>query len=141
MNVDDHSRHANFPRGELTRRILVAYFAVYNELGSGFLESVYRVALARALEEEGIQVEQEAPIDVFFRKAVVGRFHADLVVEDCVVIEIKAVRALLPAHDAQLIHYLRATTIEVGLLLNFGKTPEFKRLIYSNKRKKSIIAG
>jgi GxxExxY protein len=123
--------------GDLTRRILITFFEVYNELGSGFLESVYRVAFARALRDEGLNVEQEWPIDVFFRHVIVGRFHADLVVNNCVVVELKTVRTLLPEHHAQLIHYLRATTFEVGLLLNFGRSPEYKRLVYSNKNKGS----
>ena len=124
--------------GGLTRRIIGTFFMVYNELGTGFLETVYRAALARALHDEGLQVEQEWPIDVFFRNAIVGRFHADLIVETRVILELKAVRTLLPEHHGQLINYLRATTMEVGLLLNFGRSPEFKRLIYSNKTKQAI---
>ena len=128
---------AAFPDGEVTRRILVTFFDVYNELGAGFLESVYGAALARALTEDGLRVQRECPIDVFFRGDVVGRFHADLVVEERVVLELKVVRALLPEHHAQLINYLRATSFEIGLLLNFGKTPDFKRLIYSNGHKRA----
>ncbi len=139
MPIDVDLGSAEFLHGELTHRILVTFFAVYNELGAGFLESVYRVALSRALQEEGLRVEQEWPVDVFFTHAVVARFHADLVVDQRLVLQLKAVRTLLPEHNAQLIHYLRATTFEVGLLLNFGKSPEFKRLVYSNGHKKSIL--
>lgn len=121
--------------GELTNRILKTFFQVYNELGTGFLESIYRVAFARALRDSGLQVEPEWPIEVFFRGEVIGRFQADVVVEDLVIVELKAVRLLLPEHQAQVIHYLRASPIEVGLLLNFGKSPQFKRFAYSNANK------
>jgi len=82
-----------------------------------------------------IRVDREVPIDVFFRYEVIGRFHADLVVEDRVIVEVKAVRVIVPEHRAQLMHYLRATAMEVGLLLNFGARPQFQRFIYSNARK------
>ena len=123
---------------ELTRRILVLFFDVYNELGRGFLESVYVESLRLALEASGIQAEREVPIKVLFRGAVAGRFSADLVVERAIVVEIKVARTITAAHDAQLLHYLRATEMEVGLLLNFGPNPEFKRLVYSNDRKRSL---
>ncbi|HVT39136.1 MAG TPA: GxxExxY protein [Gemmatimonadaceae bacterium] len=121
--------------GKLTGRIIIAFFEVYNELGHGFLEVVYHAALARALRDHGLHVDREVPIDVFFRQIVIGRFHADLVVEARVVGELKAVRRILPEHEAQLLHYLRATAMEVGLVLNFGPRPDFKRLIYSNSMK------
>jgi GxxExxY protein len=119
----------------LTQRILVTFFEVYNELGTGFLESVYRTALARALSAVPVPVDREVPIDVFFRHEAIGRFYADLVVDSRVIVEVKAGRGLVPEHQAQLLHYLRATAIEVGLLLNFGPRPQFQRLIYSNTRK------
>ncbi len=125
--------------GALTNRILRTFFDVYNELGTGFLETVYRAALARALRDAGLEVVVEWPIDVYFRGEIVGRFQADLVVENQIILELKAIRTLLPEHQAQLINYLRATPLEVGLLLNFGKSPEFKRRIYSNKNKKTIF--
>ena len=125
---------------EITRRVLVTFFEVYNELGAGFLESVYRAALARALTISGAVVDQEVPIDVFFRHAVIGRFYADLVVENRVVVEVKAVRSLVPEHEAQLLHFLRATAMEIGLLLNFGPRPAFQRLIYSNALKRGFPA-
>ena len=123
---------------EITRRVLVTFFALYNELGTGFLESVYRTALARALTASGAVVDQEVPIDVFFRHAVIGRFYADLVVDNRVIVEVKAVRGFVPEHKAQLLHYLRATAMEVGLLLNFGRRPQFQRLIYSNALKRGF---
>jgi GxxExxY protein len=121
---------------ETTREILVTFFEVYNELGDGFLESIYQTALARALAERGLHVDQRVPIDVFFRHAVIGRFFADLVVENRVIVEVKAVRTLASGHQSQLLHYLRATAMEVGLLLNFGPAPQYKRLIFSNSRKR-----
>jgi GxxExxY protein len=121
--------------GALTRRIILTFFDVYNELGPGFLESVYRVALAHALRADGVRTDAEVPIDVFFRHAVIGRFYADLVAENRVIIEVKAVRCLAREHHAQLLHYLRATAMEIGLLLNFGPRPQFQRVIYSNARK------
>jgi GxxExxY protein len=125
---------------ELTRRILVSFFDVYNELGRGFLESVYVESLRLALLDVGLQSEREVPIKVHFRGAVAGQFYADLVVERSVIVEIKVARTIIPAHEGQLLHYLRATEIEVGLVLNFGPSPQFKRLVYSNERKSSLRA-
>ena len=107
-----------------------------NELGDGFLESVYENALYIVLTGYGLHVERQKDISVFFRGSIVGYFKADLIVEEKVIIELKAVRTLDPAHEAQLINYLKATNIEVGLLLNFGRKPEFKRFVFDNKRKK-----
>jgi GxxExxY protein len=105
---------------DITQRVIVTFFQVYNELGSDFLESVYRTALARALAAQGVRIDREVPIEVFFRHAVIGRFYADLVVENRVILEVKAVRGLAREHHTQLLHYLRGTAMEVGLLLNFG---------------------
>ena len=121
---------------ETTDIILKGFYEVYNELGDGFLESVYENALYFVLTEYGLHVEKQNEISVFFRGNVIGDFKADLIVEEKVIIELKAVRTLDSAHEAQLINYLKATNIEVGLLLNFGRKPEFKRFIYDNKRKK-----
>jgi len=109
---------------------------VNNELGDGFLESVYENALYIVLTGYGLCVEKQKNISVFFRGTRIGDFKADLIVDKKVIIELKAVRALDSAHEAQLINYLKATNIEVGLLLNFGRKPEFKRFVYDNKRKK-----
>lgn len=128
----------DFQDGALTKKILVSFYEVYNELGRGFLESVYQTSLARALTDLGLRVGVEVPINVFFRGRIVGRFYADLVVENRVVIEVKAVGTLHGAHEAQLQHYLRATEMEVGLLLNFGAAPQVKRIIFSNDRKRSV---
>jgi len=129
MNAD------SFKHKEITDIILKAFYEVYNELGDGFLESVYESALYIVLTGYGPHVERQKDISVFFRGSIVGYFKADLIVEEKVIIELKAVRTLDPAHEAQLINYLKATNIEVGLLLNFGRKPEFKRFVFDNKRR------
>ncbi len=127
---------ASQPDAELTGKIIGAFYEVYNELGHGFLESVYVNAFALALRNAGLAVEMEKPIQVWFRGTLIGEFRADMVVEGQVIVEIKAMRALEAAHEAQLLNYLRATEIEVGLLFNFGLRPELKRLAFSNDRKR-----
>jgi len=113
----------------ITRSIIGCAFSVSNELGSGFLESVYEKAMLVALNGQSIAVQAQAPINVYFRQEVVGVFFADLLVEGRVIVELKAVKALSPEHQAQVINYLQATGIEVGLLLNFGRPRlEYKRL-------------
>jgi GxxExxY protein len=123
--------------GWATDAILGAFYEVYNELGAGFLESVYEAAMAIVLGTMRIHVERQAQVGVRFRSAVIGSFRIDLIVGSRVAVEIKAAKTLDPAHEAQLLNYLRATDLEVGLLLNFGARPEFKRLVYSNDRKRS----
>ena len=118
----------------LTDRILHAFFAVYNELGPGFLESVYETAMAIVMRAEGLTVECQAPAAVYFRGQLAGEFRADLLVERLVVVELEAGRALESRHEAQLLDYLRATDVDVGLLLNFGPRPAFRRLVYSRAR-------
>ncbi len=114
---------------DITSKILAACFEVINELGSGFLESVYEKALIIALKQSGVRATSQAPLGVFFRGENVGDFIADLIVEDKVIVEIKAVKALAPEHQAQLINYLKVTHIKVGLLVNFGCPKlEYKRL-------------
>ncbi len=120
---------------EITDKILKSFYEVYNELGDGFLESVYENALYVVLSGHGLSVERQKDISVFFRNNIVGVFKADFIVNEKVIIELKAVRSIDPAHEAQLINYLKATNLEVGLLLNFGRTPEFKRFVFDNKRK------
>lgn len=120
----------------LTEKIIAVFYEVYNELGHGFLESVYHKSLALALNEKGLLVQSPVEIPVFFRGHKVGDFEADLLVEKCVLLELKAARILDSSHKAQLLNYLRATEIEIGLLLNFGVKPEIKRLIYDNPRKR-----
>jgi GxxExxY protein len=120
---------------ELTEKIIGVFYEVYNELGHGFLESVYEKAFEIALTSKGVAVLRQIEVPVWFRGKQVGDFTADVLVEKCVLLEIKAGRALHPAHEAQLLNYLRATEIEVGLLFSFGLKPEFKRMAYDNVRK------
>lgn len=124
--------------GEITDLIIKGLYEVYNELGSGFLESVYENALYIVLKGYGLAVEKQKGIDVHFRGNIIGEFRADLIVNDTVIVEAKATESLAPAHDAQLINYLKSTRIEVGLLINFGSEPEFKRYILDNTRKRSL---
>ncbi|MFQ5716666.1 MAG: GxxExxY protein [Nitrospinales bacterium] len=122
---------------EITDKLIKAFYEVYNELGNGFLESVYEKALNMVLTGYGLDVESQKNISVYFRGQVIGEFKADLIINEKGIVEIKAARSLVPAHEAQLMNYLKATNIEVGLLLNFGGKPEFKRFVYENQRKKS----
>ena len=115
---------------EKTDKIIRGFYEVYNELGYGFLESVYENALYIILKGYGLHVEKQKDISVYFRGQVIGQFKADLIIDEKIVIEIKAVSHFIPAHEAQIINYLKATSLEVGLLLNFGKAPEFKRFVY-----------
>ena len=121
---------------ELTEKVIGVFFEVYNELGGGFLESVYQRALRIALVQAGLRVAVEVPVPVYFRGEAVGDFRADLMVNDCVLLELKAVSSLDVAHDGQVLHYLRATRLEVGLLLNFGPRAQFRRFILENDKKK-----
>ena len=114
---------------ETTGQILAASFEVINELGAGFLEGVYEKAMAIALRERGLKVQVQVPLKVIFRGHCVGEYFADLLVEDKVIVELKAVKALTPEHQAQVINYLRATNVAVGLLINFGHPKlEYRRL-------------
>jgi GxxExxY protein len=121
-----------YPHGGVTADVIGAFYDVYNELGRGFVEAVYRRAMAIALGERGVVVDVEAPLTVRFRGVVVGAFRADLVVAGVVVVEVKACRALAPEHEAQLLNYLRASGIEVGLLLNFGPGPTVRRFAFTH---------
>lgn len=120
---------------DVTEKIIKAFYIVYNTLGSGFLEKVYVKALIMELEKAGLLVKEECPIQVYYTGKVVGEFFADLIVQDCIIVEVKAAKALASEHEAQLLNYLKATRIEVGLLLNFGPKPEVKRMVFANSRK------
>ncbi len=121
---------------DLSEKIIGVFYDVYNELGHGFLESTYAEALVVALKESGLTAAREVPVPVWFHGRKVGQYYADLIVEGVVLLELKAARVLESAHEAQLLHYLRATEVEVGLLLNFGLRPQFRRLLFDNERKK-----
>lgn len=109
-------------RDEVSEKIIGCAFRVYNELGSGFLESVYKKALRIELESDGLEAEEEVPIKVTYKGHIVGLFNADLVVEKKIILELKAIDALARTHEIQLVNYLKATGIPVGLLINFGTT-------------------
>ena len=121
---------------DLTEKIIGIFYDVYNELGYGFLESTYSEALVVAFEEARLIAAREVPVPVWFRGKKVGQYYADMMIEGVVLLELKAARTIDSAHEAQLLHYLRATEVEVGLLLNFGLRPQFRRLLFDNDRKK-----
>ncbi|MEO6333346.1 MAG: GxxExxY protein [Pyrinomonadaceae bacterium] len=121
---------------ELTSRIIKIFYKVYNALGYGFIEGVYHNALIIEFVSGGIPVETEKSIAVYYGKNVVGTFSADLVIEGKIILELKAKETLNSGHEAQLVNYLRATDVELGLLLNFGKKPEFRRKYFSNEKKR-----
>lgn len=123
----------NYKHSDLTKKIISEFYYVYNALGHGFLEKVYENALYKRLQEVGFFVQKQFPINVHFEDELVGEYYADLIVDEKVIIEIKAVEALHPAHEVQLVNYLKATEIEVGLLVNFGEKLEIKRKVFSNK--------
>ncbi len=121
---------------DITDKILYAFYKkVYRQLGYGFLEKVYENAMMLELHRMGLKAEQQVPIDVYYYDDVVGVYYADLAVEDAVLVELKAAKAIELAHEAQLLNYLRATPYEVGILLNFGPKPSFKRKGFDNSRK------
>lgn len=135
----DHAKLSSGKHDELTHTIIGVFYDVYNELGYGFLEVVYREAMRIALVQAGLRVEAEIGIPVCFRGIVVGVFRADLVVNDVVLIELKACEQLSRQHESQTLHYLKATPIEVGLLMNFGAKPQFKRLVMDNESKRPVM--
>lgn len=121
---------------DITDKILHAFFkVVYADLGYGFLEKVYQNAMTIALRSMGLNVKNQEKITVYFQGQIVGEYFADLIVEDKVIVELKAASRLLIEHEAQLLNYLRATPYEVGLVLNFGPKPDFRRKVFANDRK------
>jgi GxxExxY protein len=132
-----------FKHTDITDLIIKAFYTVYSTLGYGFLEKVYRNALAIELRKLGLDVIPEARITVYYDGKVVGEYFTDLLVAGAVIVELKAVERLLSEHEAQLLNYLKATPYEVGLLLNFGPKPEIKRKAFDNSRKGSMrwLAG
>ena len=125
----------NLLHKKITDDILKVYYDIYNQLGYGFLEKVYQNSMYLELKSKGYKVEAQKQIKVYFKNQLVGEYYADLLTEDKIIIELKACELLMNVHIAQLMNYLKATEIEVGLLLNFGEEPEFKRIIYTNDRK------
>jgi GxxExxY protein len=123
----------------LTERIIRVFYEVYNELGFGFLESVYREAMRIALREAGFRVEVEVAVPVSFRGTLVGVFRADIVVDGRIIVELKTAESISKAHEAQVLHYLRASEMEVGLVMNFGPVARFRRIEMGNNRKKRML--
>ena len=121
---------------ELTNRILNCYYTVYNTLGYGFLEKVYENSMLIELQNQTLYAERQKAIKVYYLEKLVGEYYADIIVEDSIIIELKAAEYLVEEHEIQLINYLKATDKEIGLLLNFGKRPEFRRKIFTNDNKK-----
>ena len=130
MSVD-----SRYKQSELTDLAIGVFYDVYNEMGFGFLESVYRKAMRFALMDKGLTAEEEVAVAVLFRGRNVGDFKADLLVNGLVLIELKTAENLVPAHEAQVLNYLRATSLELGLLMNFGPKPQVRRLLLDNARK------
>ena len=128
----------NYKHSEITEKIIRAFFNVYNKLGFGFLEKVYEHVMVIELCKMGVGVVSQHIIKVFYDGIEVGNYFADLFVEGAVIVEIKAGAGLMEEHEAQLVNYLKATNIEVGLLLNFGEKPTFKRKVFSNSYKTLI---
>lgn len=120
---------------ELTDGILKTFYEVYNELGYGFLEKVYQNSMYIELKNKGYQVEAQNKIKVYYKGTEVGEYYADLIVENLIILELKAVDYIVKDFENQILNYLRSTDCEVGLLLNFGKKPEFRRKIFENNRK------
>ena len=119
---------------ELTSAIIKAFYDVYNQLGYGFLEKVYENALAHELKKRGFSVAQQFPIEVIYDGIVMGSYFADLLVDDAVIVELKAAESIGEQHEAQLLNYLKAGRIDVGLLLNFGPKPQVKRKVFETVR-------
>jgi GxxExxY protein len=125
----------NYLHSEVTASILKAFFKVYNTLGYGFLEKVYENAMVIELRRMGLKCEAQFSIKVYYEEHIVGRYSADLFVSDVVAVELKAAPTLHPDNDAQLLNYLKATSVEVGMLLNFGPVPDYRRKVMTNKYK------
>lgn len=125
----------DYLHNEITEKIIQAYYKVYNTMGYGFLERVYHNSLLIELRKMGLDCKSQYPINVFYDNQQVGEYFADIIVEDLVIIENKVSEMLVEENEYQLINYLKATNFEVGLLLNFGKKPKFKRKIFTNDRK------
>ncbi len=123
---------------EITEQVIGAYYDVYNDLGYGFLERVYQNALYFELLERGLKVEAQKSIKVYRNGRLIGNYYADLLINGVVIVELKAVATLTEAHEKQLVNYLKATNMEVGLLINFGLEPKFERKTWSNERKKNL---
>jgi GxxExxY protein len=134
--VDDILQHR-----DLTGRIIGLFYECMGELGHGFLESVYEEALAIAFGQAGLRFKRQKVLTVWFRGYKLGEVKADLVIENQVLLELKASRAIERSHEAQLLNYLQCSQVEIGLILNFGPQPQFRRLAFDNRRKKALLCA
>ena len=125
---------------DITSKIIKAFYNVYNELGYGFLEKVYERAMLYELDLLGLKADNQTPVKVVYKNKIIGDYFADIIVEDKVIIELKAIEYVLPEHEVRLVNYLKATNIEVGLLLNFGPKPQYKRRVLTEEYKNKIYA-
>lgn len=123
---------------ELSKRIINVFYDVHNELGYGFSEKVYQKAYAIALRQDGMKADEQVPIKVYFRGQLVGEFFADMIINDLILLELKVAEAIIEEFEAQLLNYLKSTEIEVGYVMNFGKSASFKRKVFDNERKVSL---
>ena len=128
----------NYKYSDITDKVIKAYYTVYNRLGYGFLEKVYEKSMMIELVKLGLKCENQFPIKVYYEEKEVGNYFADILVENVVILELKADKNLCPEHEAQLLNYLKATNIEVGMLLNFGVKPQLKRKVFSNEYKNQL---
>jgi len=131
MNAD----YQDFKYKELTEKIIKIFYKVYNRLGYGFLEKVYEKAMMLEFKKGSILAASQFPIEVLYENEIIGEYYADILVDNQVIVEIKAAKRLSQENEAQLLNYLKATKIEIGLLLNFGVKPEIKRKAFENERK------
>jgi len=127
--------NSNYLHSDITGKILKAFYNVYNKLGFGFLEKGYEKSMLIELRKLGLKAENQKQIKVYYDNIKVGEYYADIIVNECVIVELKAAENLIPEHEAQLVNYLRATEIEVGLLLNFGKIPQKVRRVLTKEYK------
>ena len=130
MNAD----YQDFKYKELTEKIIEIFYRVYNKLGYGFLEKVYENAMMIELKKENISAVPQSAIKVLYEGGIVGEYFADILISDKIILEIKAAKNIAEEHEAQLLNYLKATNKEVGLLLNYGPKPNFKRKAFDNTR-------
>jgi GxxExxY protein len=136
MNTDQNQQRAKpMKHEEVTKQIIAAFYHVYNALGWGFLEKVYHNALKHELEKRGLKVESQARFEVYYDGLPIGEFFTDLLIEGRVILELKSAEGIAPEHEAQLLNHLRASGIDVGLVLNFGPKPQIKRKIYDTARR------
>jgi len=128
----------NYKYSEITGLILKAFFKVYNALGYGFLEKVYENAMLIELRKLGLECSNQLPVEVYYENQIVGDYKADILVEELVIVELKAIETLATIHETILVNYLKGTELEVGLLLNFGPKPQYKRRVLTNEYLQSI---